>query len=317
MKLYYQEKAKGMITALLAGGRFPHAILLEGEPGSGRTAIADYIAASLLCTGENKPCGCCSACGKVEKSIHPDYIRESGSGSRSFHVDQVRRIKSDAYVKPNEGNAKVYLLQNTQDMTVQAQNALLKVMEEPPANAFFILTVDNRSKLLATVLSRCIQLPVERLLEEQVQAVLPELAPGLDEPVYAQAAASSGGNLGKALLQLREKASPEDTHGKQALEQLLAAREYGALQILSAYDRDREGFLRLLEEMSRLVKQLAANPGMSGLSFQSTQPVNRLQAVMVADIIEESIDAVRGNGNISLWAAALCSQAADFLAGRA
>lgn len=135
------------------------------------------LAAAILCEGEGeKPCGDCGPCHKVLSGNHPDVmvVGEEG-GSRSFHIDAIRQVRLSAYVKPNEGKAKVYILCDAQNMTVQAQNALLKIIEEPPSYGVFLLTCDNRSKLLPTILSRVVTIPVATPTPEECLAVLPGL----------------------------------------------------------------------------------------------------------------------------------------------
>lgn len=141
----------------LAARRFPHAVLLEtGDADLARRA-ALTIAAGLLCrSGGVRPCGQCAACVKVRSGSHPDLlILEGSGGQRSLHVDVIRSLRRDSLVLPNESEVKVYILLGAQDMSEQAQNAILKVLEEPPESVRFILTCDDRSHLLGTILSRC------------------------------------------------------------------------------------------------------------------------------------------------------------------
>jgi DNA polymerase-3 subunit delta' len=149
------DKLKNHIAELFASNRVPHAILLEGPTGSGKRVLARIIAAGLICSGEDKPCGICQNCKKSLGSGHPDIEEvEGGQGPRTFPVDAVRRIRLNSYIAPNEAECKVYILINAHTMSEQAQNALLKILEEPPAHSVFILTAEARSMLLPTVLSR-------------------------------------------------------------------------------------------------------------------------------------------------------------------
>lgn len=137
-------------------GNYPHGVLIECENEELSLEMAHLIANALVCTGEDKPCGACSACRKASGNNHPDIYETDGRTKKSdaFTVDSVREIRTNAFIVPNEANAKVYILKNGQNMNEQAQNALLKILEEPPAYVYFIILTSQKSKMLETVLSR-------------------------------------------------------------------------------------------------------------------------------------------------------------------
>ena len=150
------ETVKARLSLAFDEGRFPHAVILEGSADSGRNLLAGILAQSAVCqsTGE-KPCGECPGCIKAQAGSHPDiFLLDGDSDPRVFPIDTVRKIRSDAYIKPNEAAAKVYVLLGVQNMTEVSQNALLKVFEEPPENVLFLLTTASASALLPTVRSR-------------------------------------------------------------------------------------------------------------------------------------------------------------------
>ena len=138
-----------------------HAYILSGPPGSGRHTLARLLAAAMVCTAPpaERPCGRCAACRKVNEEIHPDVITLAGAGeNKPISVDQVRALRADAYIRPNEGERKVYLLERAEEMNASAQNAMLKLLEEGPPYAAFLLLAENSSALLQTVRSRCEEL---------------------------------------------------------------------------------------------------------------------------------------------------------------
>ena len=141
-----------------------HAYLLTGGSGDSRAALAKRLTAAYLCQGAQPPCGGCRACRKVSADTHPDAARISpGPDKREITVDQIRTLRADAYVRPNEGRRKVYLIDPADAMNPSAQNALLKVLEEGPAYAAFLLLAESPGLLLDTVRSRCelLSLPPE------------------------------------------------------------------------------------------------------------------------------------------------------------
>ncbi len=144
------------LTALVESGRIPHAMVLDGGTDAGRRALARELAKAVLCTGTGeKPCGACPACRKAAEDVHPDIQTvEPDAGRKTLTVDVIRRMREDAFILPNESDRKVYILPQADTMQDYAQNALLKILEEPPRYCTFILCCGSRSMLLPTVLSR-------------------------------------------------------------------------------------------------------------------------------------------------------------------
>ena len=135
--------------------RFPQAVLLSGPDGSGKTDFAQTIAAALLCTGASpRPCGACASCHKIAHGTHPDLI-VIDEGDGEIKVETARNIRDEAAILPNDGDRKVFIIHNADRMNLSAQNALLKVLEEPPRYAFFVLTSEQPGEILETIRSRC------------------------------------------------------------------------------------------------------------------------------------------------------------------
>jgi len=134
-----------------------HAYLISGPAGSGKAALAGLMAAAMVCSAPGeRPCGACPGCRKAMGGIHPDIIQVSPpEGKREITVDQIRALRSDAYIRPNEAARKVYWITDAAAMNTSAQNALLKVLEEGPAYAAFLLLCENPGGVLPTIRSRC------------------------------------------------------------------------------------------------------------------------------------------------------------------
>lgn len=135
---------------------FPHTILIEGGTLSMRLDFARFLANMIVCKSTvEKPCGACSACIKCEANSNPD-IKEYGEekANATFKVELSREIRQDAFVIPNDGDKKVYIIKEAQNMNDASENALLKILEEPPHFDFFLLTTESRNAMLDTILSR-------------------------------------------------------------------------------------------------------------------------------------------------------------------
>ncbi len=142
-----------------------HAYILLSPSAEEREQTAQTLAAAALCSsGEAVPCGRCRDCRKVREGIHPDLIRVSrladdkGKKKREITIDQIRAVVADSVVLPNEAERKVYLIEDADTMNVPAQNAALKLLEEPPRGVIFLLCAANAETLLETVRSRCAEL---------------------------------------------------------------------------------------------------------------------------------------------------------------
>ncbi|MDY4698849.1 ATP-binding protein, partial [Eubacterium coprostanoligenes] len=234
------EKVKEQLSFLQASGRLPHAIVVEGDEGLGKRTFAREIALNLLCKGENKPCRNCPQCSKVLKCVHPDLYEYSATGgARSFHVDVVRDVKENVYMQPNEADYKIYILGNCQCMNESAQNALLKVLEEPPKYAMFILTVTNKSALLETVLSRSVVLTLEGVNEVQGAKYICSKDETADYDEALKACTVWGGNIGKAIESLGDsKLSKISGIAVDVCNALTSNDEYSLLKVCSVFDRD-------------------------------------------------------------------------------
>lgn len=237
-------RAKEMLSGEIDGGRPPHAVILEGPAGSGRFTLAMLLAKALVCSADSaeKPCGLCSDCVKAAGGNHPDIlVYRSGAGPRSFSVETVRKIRADAFILPNEAARKVFVLINAQNMTESAQNAMLKILEEPPAFTCFILTCESRAGLLETIVSRCQTVSLGPVSAREAEKALCEQFPDAAPEQIAQAAAASGYIIGRA----KERLSSGILEKSRAFfgdfcKALCGANEYAFLRISGVIENDEE-----------------------------------------------------------------------------
>lgn len=152
-------RVKKLVENFIASRRIPHAILIEGENANNNLDLAYYIASAAVCNNDNSPCGNCQNCHLSSNRSHPDITNISTlDGKKFLSVAQIRELRTDAFVKPHQAQRRVFIIENSHRMNEQAQNALLKVLEEPPKNVVFILLVPSKTMLLDTIISRCVLL---------------------------------------------------------------------------------------------------------------------------------------------------------------
>lgn len=153
------SKVASTVKNFISSRRIPHAMLIEGENNTANLDLALYIADSAVCSGSPPPCGVCKDCHLAKVGSHPDITRISAlDGKKFLSVSQIRELRADAFVKAHQATHRVFIIEDAHRMNEQAQNALLKVLEEPPQSVVFILLVPSKTMLLDTIISRCVLL---------------------------------------------------------------------------------------------------------------------------------------------------------------
>lgn len=201
------QRLKQRLTTALNKGQSSHSYLISGPLGSGKHTLAKLLAAALQCTGSDKPCCRCPQCRKVLEGIHPDVITVDDPEKKTVSVKLVREVCSDLYIRPNEGNKKIYIFPRAQDMRTEAQNALLKCIEEPPAYGVFLFLAEHSEQLLTTIRSRCVELRMAPLQDDVLKAELRRRVPDADPGTLSAALLRSEGYLGQALKLLEDGAA--------------------------------------------------------------------------------------------------------------
>lgn len=194
-----QEQLKEHLQNAIAMKKISHAYIINGEKASGKEFIANVFAMTLQCERQgSNPCMECHSCKQAKTKNHPDIIRVTHEKPNTISVDDVRtQINSDVAIKPYSGPYKIYIVNEAEKMTQQAQNALLKTLEEPPEYAVILLLTTNMNSLLPTILSRCVVLSMKPVRDELVREYLMR---EIQIPDYkAQVCvAFARGNIGKA-----------------------------------------------------------------------------------------------------------------------
>ena len=328
-----QRSALELLRRGLASDRLPHALLFQGPEGVGKGTVARALARALLCeTGGEQACGECAACVKVRQRSHPDLlvvrrlsrkIKDSpvpmddlpedeephdGELSRFIRIFQIRDLCAHAAFSPREGRRRVFILDPADSMNEEAQNALLKTLEEPPPPAFLILVASRPHLLLPTVRSRCLAVRFGLLRPEELARALE--SSGMPPAEASSRASLARGRVGQALRLDLEALSRRRDEILQALEALAASPQ--ALAELSAMvatvaGRDERSLLKgldLLEELLRdsilISSDLSADASLDAdLAVRLAKLGSRLGSARSAALVG-SIERIRGDLRFNL-----------------
>jgi DNA polymerase-3 subunit delta' len=194
-----QGAAVRILKRMLARGRVPHALLFTGIDGTGRQTTAKALAMALNCRARHsgKACRRCDACRKMISFNHPDLMVIEPSGV-TIKIDQIRSLRKQLRYAPVEGGFRIIILNDAQTMNLEASNAMLKMLEEPPDNTHIILTAPEPSDLLATIVSRCQQVAFRPISPNSIDTFLQQ-EKGMDGATARAMAVLSKGSLGAAL----------------------------------------------------------------------------------------------------------------------
>lgn len=304
------DTLKERLQASFRQGKASHCYLLCGPEGSGRHTLAKQMAAALECRQETDPgCGVCPACRKVLENQHPDVIVVDDTEHKNVAVDVVRQARSDVFIRPNEGRKKVYIIPRGQDLGPASQNALLKILEEPPGYAVFLILTTSAEKLLPTIRSRAVQLQLAPLTPEQALPELRRRFPETPEAALLQALEQAEGYLGPACEALKDGIFLPQT---LAIAKSFAARDtLSLLQALVPLEKyKREQLLQIVAELRRLLcTVMRARAG-------AFRPDEMMQQILLSrtgteilhaiDILEQAGDDLNNNVGVGAVIGGLC-----------
>lgn len=292
------------LRAMVEEGRLVHSVNLEGEPGSGRTAAALALAGAILCEKQGgEMCGECLQCRKVLAGAHSDVtLVDENTLPAQKQVDFVRQLRSGAFQSPSEGRAKVYIFADAPLLSRESQNILLKVIEEPPPDTFFIFTCDNKYRLLSTILSRVVTVPLRQLTVAECLPVLRERVPDKTEEEYREAALLGCGSPGEGERILTQPQAAKKARAARELVAAMAARDpYRTIAAATPFEKERTGYAALLAAAARLcaLPELREELGLSPA-----------KAAGIRDRLAQAAERNRQNGYLPLLTGALAAQAA-------
>jgi DNA polymerase-3 subunit delta' len=258
------DRPAAFLRAAVANERLAHALLFVGPDGVGKRCIALALAAWLQCEQEGEDaCGSCKSCRLVAAGSHPDvHVVAVASGKKEIGVDQARRLKRFTQMQPVLGKAKVAVVDQAHMLTVAAQNALLKTLEDPPDRSLLLLVANNADALLATVRSRCQRVQFLPLAEDVVRAVLVS-AHGVPEETAARLATLADGSPGRAL----ELGACLKGGGEEVLEQLAGlgtSRYVRVMELAAQLARPDGGTAAQLEVLLARYRDDAAHAAAAG-----------------------------------------------------
>lgn len=282
----------------ISAKKVSHAYIINGERSSGKEFIAGIFAQALQCEkGQDNPCGECHSCKQAMSGNQPDIIRVTHEKPNTIGVEDIRnKINNDIGIKPYSSPYKIYIMNEGEKMTVQAQNALLKTIEEPPAYAVIMILTTNLEALLPTVLSRCVVLNMKPVSDELVKKYLMEQ---LRIPEYKAdvCVAFARGNIGKA----KALASSEefDNIKNEAVTLLKYIREMEitdivtAIRKISEYKMEINDYLDILAVWYRDVLLFKATNDANHLIFKDEiQFIRKIADQSTYEGIEIIIDAL-------------------------
>lgn len=234
------EGIKTAFEKALETSRIPHAIIVEGEKGSGKSVLTRYIIAAFLCGEDKKPCGECKSCRMVFAGTHPDIITVSPEeNKKNISINQIRNMRNEAYIRPQFCNRKAFNIDFADTLNAQSQNTILKVLEEPPGDVLFILQVKSRASLLPTIISRCVTYTLSEP-ELSVSAKYLSETRGISEDEALELLQQNGLQIGNVMAQLDSK--KKDITYKTAVQYFENAdngNAYDLLLLTVSFEKDR------------------------------------------------------------------------------
>lgn len=259
------EKIALILKNAIKENRLPHAIIVEGDEGLGKHTLARFISFAAVCESEDAPCGVCKGCHLADLYNHPDItVISAEDGKKNIAVSQIRKLKEETVIKPHMAKKRVFIIDGANTMNENSQNALLKVLEEPPGDIVFILITESKSALLDTIISRCVTLTLNAPEISQSAEFVAEKS-GKTIEIARETLMECVGNIGKALDILAGKGDNKTlAAAKTFIEAALQHDEWGMITALAPFEKKRveaDLFLKDLKNETALnIKKYLGKP---------------------------------------------------------
>ena len=294
-----QEQLKEHLQNAISMNKVSHAYIINGERSSGKEFIARIFAMALQCEkGGTEPCGECHSCKQAMSNNQPDIIYIGHEKPNTIGVEDIRgQINNDIGIKPYSSPRKIYIMNEGEKMTVQAQNALLKTLEEPPEYAVILILTTNVEALLPTILSRCVVLNMKPVPDAKVKKYLME---ELGVPDYKAniCVAFASGNIGKAKLLASseefEKVKDEAITLVKYINDMEINEIVKAIKKITEYKFDVNDYLDILSVWYRDVLLYKATKDINSLIFKDElQQIRRVADRSTYEGIETIVNALQ------------------------
>lgn len=247
------NESKETLKNIIKSNNISHSYIFSGISGIGKLLFAKEFAKAILCSSKDmKPCGFCKSCESFENLNNPDIIIIDEQ-EESIKTEQIKELTNNVLEKPIQGSRKVYIINNSENMTKEAQNSLLKTLEEPPEYIIIILVTSNENLLLNTIKSRCITIAFNRLSDSEIKEYFYKISESIDNSIIN----AYGGSIGKAL-KLKDK---KEIYSKVS-EVFNKIENMNELQILSNKDSifmDKEEIYSILDYINTILYEKLLN----------------------------------------------------------
>ena len=317
--IYGQDAIKEYMGNVLETRQVSHAYIIAGEKDSGKEFIAGIFACALQCEkGGVEPCGECHSCRQALSGNHPDIIRVVHEKPGSIGVEDILgQVNNDIVIKPYYGPYKIYIINEGEKMTVQAQNALLKTLEEPPAYGIILILTANAGALLPTIQSRCVKLEMKPVRDDIVRRYLME---ELKVPDYKAnvCVAFARGNIGRAKLLASsedfDRVKEEAVTLLKYIHELETAEIVAAIKKINEFKLDVTDYLDLISIWYRDVLLFKATNDANHLIFREEIKYIRREAdrtsyeglEKILDAVEKAKQRLLANVNFDLTMQLMC-----------